>query len=670
MRVGIEVGGTFTDLVAVDGSRVEVAKVPSTPYSPDIGAYAALGSAGIPADQITDLVHGSTVATNAILERKGARVAFITTAGFRDILFLQRHDRRNIYDLRYAKPKPPVLRRDCFEVAERIDAAGDVIHPLDIAAVQRLLLPTLTDGQYDAVAICLLSAYVAPKHELRLEALIRDALPGLPIACSHRVAREFREFERASTTVLSAYVQPVIDRYLDRFEATLAQAGFRGHFSVMQSNGGRLPAVAMRQAAITALFSGPAAGVVGAIRQAGRSGRGNLITFDMGGTSTDVSLVVDGEASLSPETEIDGLPIRTPVLDIVSVGAGGGSLVWIDDGGMLRVGPRSAGAMPGPACYGRGGAEPTVTDAHVVRGTIRPEAFLGGAMALDTAKAHAAFLPIAKRLGMDVAGAAAAAIRLAVANIVRAVQLVSTERGRDPRDYALLPFGGAGPLLAAEIAEELGLPEILVPPNPGVVSALGLLSADFVRMAGITRRTRLDDGAPDVLRDAFAQFQQTAIREFRDLGLDGKLAFTVTADMRFVGQAFEIPVDIDPADLPCLTAADLSERFTAAHRRVYFHGGEPGRLVEIVGLRFGVRRKLDAVPDFRERPIELVQPPSIPVHVWGETVQAMLVDAAKLDRSINGPALIEGYSSSTWVPPRWMAERDPHGNVLMRRVVP
>ena len=275
--------------------------------------------------------------------------------------------------------------------------------------------------------------------------------------------------------MLSAYVQPVIDRYLDRFEATLAEAGFRGHFSVMQSNGGRLPAAAMRSNAITALFSGPAAGVVGAIRQAGRSGRGNLITFDMGGTSTDVSLVEDGEPSIAAETEIDGLPIRTPVLDIVSVGAGGGSLVWIDDGGMLRVGPRSAGADPGPACYGRGGTQPTMTDAHVVRGTIRPDAFLGGAMRLDADRAHAAFEDVARQLGTRRRGAAAAAIRLAVANIVRAIQLVSTERGRDPRDYALLPFGGAGPLLAAEIAEELGVREILVPPNPGVISALGLI---------------------------------------------------------------------------------------------------------------------------------------------------------------------------------------------------
>jgi N-methylhydantoinase A len=670
MRVGIEVGGTFTDLVAVEGSRVEVVKVASTPHSPDIGAYAALGAAGIPAAEVTDLIHGSTVATNAILERKGARVAFVTTSGFRDILFLQRHDRRNIYDLRYAKPRPPVARQDCFEVIERVDATGTVILPLDEAALRDTLLPALAAGGYDAVAICLLSAYVAPEHELRVEALIRTALPGLRVACSHSVAREFREFERASTTVLSAYVQPVIDRYLDRFEATLAKAGFRGHFSVMQSNGGRLPAIAMRQNAITALFSGPAAGVIGAIRQAGRSGRGNLITFDMGGTSTDVSLVMQGEPSLSPETEIDGLPVRTPVLDIVSVGAGGGSLVWIDDGGMLRVGPRSAGAMPGPACYGRGGTEPTVTDAHVVRGTIRPEAFLGGAMPLDANRAHAAFQEVAARLGTDIAGAATAAIRLAVANIVRAIQLVSTERGRDPRDYVLLPFGGAGPLLAAEIAEELGLSEILVPPNPGVVSALGLLSADFVRVSGVTRRSRLDDGAPPILRDAFAQFQQEAIAEFRELGLDGPLDFTLTAEMRFVGQAFEVAVDIDPAALPTLTAANLAERFTEAHRRVYFHGGEAGRQVEIVGLRFGVRRRLDALPVFHERKMTIDQPPSVTVHVNNGTVSARLVQAAHLDPQtvVTGPALIEGYSSSTWLPPGWVAQPDSHGNLLMKRI--
>ena len=667
MRVGIEVGGTFTDLVALDGGRAIVTKVPSTPRSPDVGAFNALVAARIAPATVTDLVHGSTVATNAILERRGAKVAFVTTRGFRDILFLQRHDRRSIYDLRYAKPAPPVRRRDCFEVTERLDAQGNVVLPLDEAEVVRDLIPALAAGGYAAVAICLLSSYAAAAHEMRLAELIGASLPDLRIAPSHAIAPEFREFERASTTVLSAYVQPVIDGYLNRFGDNLAGAGFAGRFSVMQSNGGRLPAVAMRRNAITALFSGPAAGVVGAIRQAGRSGRGDLITFDMGGTSTDVSLVQGGEAALAPETEVDGLPIRTPVLDIVSVGAGGGSLVWIDEGGMLRVGPRSAGADPGPACYGRGGTLPTVTDAHVVRGTIRPESFLGGTMSLDADAAHRAFAEVAAKLGTDVRGAAAAAIRLAVANIVRAIQLVSTERGRDPRDYALVPFGGAGPLLAAEIAEELGISEILVPPNPGVISALGLLSADYMKVYGVTRRMALDGAAPDALRASEAALRGAAEAEFRDLGLDGGLEYALEADMRFVGQAFEIPVAIEEAALPGLTAADLAERFTTEHRRVYLHGGEPGRKAEIVSLRYSVRRRLDALPDVRERD-GAERTGTAPIRTAdGRTLDARLVPAATFSADVAGPALIEGYSSTAWVPEGWTARRDEAGNLILRR---
>jgi N-methylhydantoinase A len=670
MRVGIEVGGTFTDLVAIDGNRIEVVKVPSTPTSPDVGAFNSLTSAGISPADVNDLVHGSTIATNAILERKGAKVAFVTTAGFRDVLFFQRHDRRNIYDLKYEKPAAPLRRRDCFEVQERVDSAGQIIVPLNEASVTEALIPQLKKGGYGAVAICLLSAYAAPAHEARVKALIQAALPNVRVACSHEVAREFREFERATTTVLSAYVQPVIDGYLSRFEETLAKAKFDGDFSVMQSNGGRLPAIAMRRNSITALFSGPAAGVVGAVRQAGRSDRRNLITFDMGGTSTDVCLVVNGVPSMSPETEIDGLPVRTPVLDIVSVGAGGGSLVWIDDGGMLRVGPRSAGAAPGPACYGRGGVAPTVTDAHVVRGTIRAAAFLGGTMQLDVDAAHKAFEDVAKRLNLSIRDAAAAAIRLAVANIVRAIQVVSTERGHDPRDYALLPFGGAGPLLAAEVAEELGVKEILVPPNPGVISAFGLLAADHTRIASVTRRCALNAEAPAIFREEFSRFKAEAEREFKELGLHGDLSFDLTAEMRFVGQAFEIPVEIDPARLADLKETDLATEFSAAHRRIYFHGGEPGRKIEIVGLRFGVRRRLENLPEFHERPAKLKQPESVEVWTPSGAVRTRLVAASSLAARdvIQGPAMIEGYSSTLWVPPDWRAERDQVGNIIMRRV--
>ncbi len=670
MRVGIEVGGTFTDLVSIEGSEIRVVKVPSTRRSPDIGAFNALVAAGIVPSQVTDLVHGSTVATNAILERRGARIAFVTTRSFRDMLFVQRHDRRSIYDLRYRKPEPPVRRRDCLEVTERIDARGVVEVPLELGEVTRELIPALAQGDYEAVAICLLSAYASPLHELALRDALAVALPDLRVTCSHEVAGEIREFERACTTALSAYEQPIIDSYLNRFEATLAEAGFAGRFSVMQSNGGRMPAVAMRRNAITALFSGPAAGVVGAVRQAGRSGRGDLITFDMGGTSTDVSLVQGGVPSLAAETEVDGLPVRTPLLDIVTVGAGGGSLVWIDEGGMLRVGPQSAGAEPGPACYGKGGTQPTITDAHVVRGTIRPDGFLGGGMLLDAEAAHRAFAEVARHLGTDVQGAAAASIRLAVANIVRAIQLVSTERGRDPRDYALLPFGGAGPLLAAEIADELGSLEILVPPNPGVISALGLISSDYVKIYSVTRRLLLDDTTPDALRMEHARFQAAAEAEFRALSLDGPLETTLEADMRFVGQAFEIAVPVETATIGELDWASLSARFNAAHQRMYFHGGEPGRKVELVGLRFGVRRRLGNLPEVRERPSDAVRPATAPVTVAGSRgVQARVVDAALLTAgdSVHGPALIEGYSSTVWVPGGWAAERDAPGNMLLRR---
>jgi N-methylhydantoinase A len=358
------------------------------------------------------------------------------------------------------------------------------------------------------------------------------------------------------------------------------------------------------------------------------------------------------------------------VLDIVSVGAGGGSLVWIDDGGMLRVGPRSAGAAPGPACYGRGGVAPTVTDAHVVRGTIRADAFLGGTMQLDVDAAHKAFEDVGKQLNLSIRDAAAAAIRLAVANIVRAVQVVSTERGRDPRDYALLPFGGAGPLLAAEVAEELGVKEILVPPNPGVISAFGLLAADHTRIASVTRRCALDAEAPAIFREEFSRFKAEAEREFKELGLHGDLTFDLTAEMRFVGQAFEIPVEIDPARLVDLKETDLAAEFSAAHRRIYFHGGEPGRKIEIVGLRFGVRRPLESLPEFHERPAQLKQPEAVEVWTPSGAVKTRLVAASHLAARdvVQGPAMIEGYSSTLWVPPDWRAERDQVGNIIMRRV--
>jgi N-methylhydantoinase A len=665
MRVGVEVGGTFTDLVAVEDGRIVVTKVPSTPRSPDVGAFNALTASGIDLARIEDLGHGSTVATNAVLERKGAPVAFVTTAGFRDLLFMQRHDRRAIYDLFYAKPAPPVRRKDCFEAVERLNADGSEQTPLDEARVKAELVPALEAGGYRAVAVCLLNAYANPAHEQRLAALIAAALPGVLVTCSHQVAREFREFERASTTLLSAYVQPVIDGYLHRFEDRLADAGFRGRFTVMQSNGGRLPAEAMRQSAITALYSGPAAGVVGATRQAARSGFRDLITFDMGGTSTDVCLVQDGRPSLASESEIDGLPIRTPVLDIVSVGAGGGSIAWVDDGGMLRAGPQSAGADPGPACYSRGGQQPTTTDAHVVIGTIRPEAFLGGKMKLDGAAARQVYEPLARQFQLSVEQAASAALQLADANIVRAIQLVSTERGRDPRDYALVPFGGAGPLHAARIAEELGIATIVVPPNAGVISAYGLVASDYTKFDAVTRKMKLDEAAAREASRTFAEMRARLAAQFAEMRLPGELVYTHTLDMRFVGQAFEVGVEIAADKVDSLDAASVADLFADAHHRTFMHGAKTDRPVEIVTLRVGATLPIGTPPRLDREKTEAGAAGKTKVFHGDRWLDCARhgADAA----TAVGPAVIEGHTATTWVPPGWTATLDAADNLILRR---
>ena len=669
MRVGVEVGGTFTDLVGIEGDRVIVTKVPSVPARPDDGAMAALAEAGLDLSAVTDLVHGSTVATNAILERKGARVAFLVTRGFRDVLLLQRHLRERIYDLFYKKPEPVVPRSDTLEIAERVDGKGSVVEPLDEAAAMRAVEALLGQGGFGSVAICFLNAYANPAHEQRLAALIAERWPELPVTCSSGVSGEFREYERASTTTLAAYVQPVIDRYLKRFDARLTEGGFTGRFSVMQSNGGRLPAAGMAQNAITSLFSGPAAGVMGAVRQATLSGFQNIITLDMGGTSTDVCLVADGKPQLAGETSVGGLPIRTPVLDIVTVGAGGGSLCWVDDGGMLRVGPESAGADPGPACYGRGGTEPAITDAHLVRGTIRPDAFLGGRMTIDPAASEAALAPLAERFGMTTAELADSAVRVADANIVRAIQLVSTERGRDPRDYVLVPFGGAGPLHAVRVAAELGIATVLVPPNAGVLSAYGLLASDFVRYETLTRRIGLKDGAAEEVRTVFAELKAQAVARFEELGLEQVPEFSFVLDMRFVGQAFEIPVELTQAELDIMSEAALLDRFNEAHSRVFSFGESGLHRAEVVSFRLGASVPPDAVPALNEGADFIVEDAETTIFDAGQQRACIVTGRRALGGGDGraGPLLIEDETATVFVPHGWRARLDARDNIVVSR---
>jgi len=668
MRVGVEVGGTFTDLVAIDGDRVRIAKVPSVPSAPDEGALAALNAAKLPMDKVEDLIHGSTVAINAILERKGAPIAFLVTRGFRDLLLLQRHNRRQIYDLFYAKPPPVVGRRDTYEIDERIGPDGAIIESVSTARLAETLSGPLAEGGYQAVAICLLNGYANPAHERAVADWVAQAFPSLSITCSSDVTREFREYERASTTTIAAYVQPVTNAYISRFTDSLSATGFAGRFSIMQSNGGHLPAEAITNNAVSCLFSGPAAGVNGAIRQSALAGYKNLITLDMGGTSTDVCVVTDGKADLSSETEVDGLPIRTPALDIVTVGAGGGSIVWVDDGGMLRVGPRSAGADPGPACYTRGGVEPAITDAHIVRGSIRPEAFLGGAMKIDSDAAHDALKPLAGDLDMTLEAFADSAIRVADANIVRAIQLVSTERGRDPRDYVLTPYGGAGPLHAVRVAEELGIATVVVAPNAGVLSAFGLLAADFAQYDTLTRKVLVDDQAPGIVREVFADMAARARKAFTAYDIQAEPAFAPTLEMRYVGQAFEIQVALDAENLDRLTTQDIVSRFAEAHLRLFGFGGTDFGPCEIVSFRIGALAPPSELPALREEDT-VRRDADTRVYDGGEWRQCGLRGRNDIRAAgeISGPLLIEDATSTAYVPQGWRASVDSHDNLIIRQ---
>ncbi|TDR90222.1 hydantoinase/oxoprolinase family protein [Enterovirga rhinocerotis] len=671
MRVGIEIGGTFTDLVRIDDRGIRIVKVRSTPAAPDAGLFDAVEAGGIDLEAVRDFAHGSTVATNAVLERKGGRIALLVTEGFRDILLLRRQDREALFDIFYRKPEPLVPRSDTLEVPERVGSGGDVVRALDEDALVPRLEAFLRDGGYDAVAICLLNAFARPDHERRVAELVRRIAPDLPVTCSVDVSRAFREYERASTATLAAYVQPVLDAYLRRIEARLDGSGFRGAFSMMQSNGGRVPAAAIRSNGASALLSGPAAGVTGAIRQSARSGVRDIITLDIGGTSADVCLIRDGRPDLTKEARIDTLPVLVPMVDITTIGAGGGSLVWIDDGGLLRVGPRSAGADPGPACYGRGGTAPTLTDAHVVCGRINPDAKLAGSLPLDAAAARRAFEPIAETLGLSVEEVASSAIRIAVEAIVSAIRLVSTSRGRDPRDYVLVPFGGAGPLHAALVADALAMDRVLIPPNAGVLSAYGLLVADYSVYDGVTRRRRLEEEAMPDVRATIAELLEGLTRRADELGLGPDRRFDVILEMRFVGQAYDLGVPIDLAALDELKASDLVAAFVREHEIVYRHGGLGAvKSVEIVSFQAGLHVAPETVPSLADVAEAEAAIPTIGARIydegrWHETSRQARSAVAD---GIRGPVALEDLTATVYVPPGWTAASDEAGNLTLRRV--
>ncbi|HMQ31661.1 MAG TPA: hydantoinase/oxoprolinase family protein [Chloroflexaceae bacterium] len=696
-RLGIDIGGTFTDALLLDeaSGATRIAKVPSTPADPSLGFLEAarriLAEAGVAPAELRLVVHGTTVATNTIIEGKGAPAGLLTTAGFRDMLEIARQTRPALYDLRFTKPPPLVPRHRCHGIPERLDHRGAVVAPLDEEAVRAAGAALRAEG-VAAVAVCFLHSYVNGAHERRARELLREVFPEAQVALSSEVAPEFREYLRASTTVINATVQPVAARYLRSIEARLREAGVRAELLVMQSSGGVFSFASGCERPVFLIESGPAAGVIAAAHVGAGIGQGDLIAFDMGGTTAKASLVLDGQPGVTKEFEVGavampgggrarggGYPIRTPVIDLVEIGAGGGSLAWVDDGGVLRVGPRSAGADPGPACYGRGGAEPTVTDANLVLGRLSADNFLGGAIALDAGAARAAVARVAGPLGMEVVAAAHAIVEIANTAMVGALRLVTVQRGHDPRELAMVAFGGAGPLHAGRLAAEIGCPALVVPPSPGTTSALGLLATDLRHDYAATLLCRLDAADPAAVSAAFTRMEAEGLTTLAGEGVPADAARCLRQlDLRYVGQSHEltlaVPDDVD--ELGAAAAARLAARFHAEHARAYGTSA-PGEPVELVSLRVSAVGQIA-----RPRPRALAEGGPGPKPALRERRPVFFAEAGGYQECpiydryrllagmrLAGPAVVEELDSTTVIHPGQLAEVDAQGALRIRLAV-
>ncbi|MDC0987412.1 hydantoinase/oxoprolinase family protein [Alphaproteobacteria bacterium] len=663
ISIGVDTGGTFTDLVLIDPSagRQVIHKLPTTPDDPARGILegvrALLDSAGVVPSAIDFLVHGTTLATNAMLQRRYAKTGLLTTEGFRDVLEIGRQRRPSFYNLDVSKPVAPATRDCIFEVAGRLDERGVVVTELDEAGVA-VAADALKEKGVTAVAVCFMHAYANPLHEERARDILLQRWPEVYVCTSAEVLREFREFERFSSACFNASLLPVIDKYLERFESGLRTLGVVPSPLVMQSNGGAVSVATVRAAPISTFFSGPAGGVIAAANIGKHATTPDLISFDMGGTSTDVSLIRDGVPTKRGLREMAGFPVRVPTLDIHTIGAGGGSIAWVDPGGLLKVGPHSAGADPGPALYGRGGIEPTVTDANVVLGRLSGASLIGGAMTVFPDKSKAALSALGAKIGLDTVATAGGVIEIVNVNMMGAVRVVSIERGEDPRNCALVAFGGAGPLHAVDIAREMGMTRVIVPPRPGLLSAIGLLGADRRGDFSVTRLVLAAQENVNTLREGFDILarQGATWREAEALP-DTTLIYEWAADFRYFGQAFELtlPVAKGHVDEPALE--NLVEEFHRQHKSLNGYA-MPDRPVEIVTLRLGVA--VERILHVGENKAQAVTPveSAVATHrqVWFSNTG--FVDTPVYERErlgprhrFTGPALVEQTDSTTVVPP-------------------
>jgi N-methylhydantoinase A len=690
-RVGVDIGGTFTDIVLLgpDGS-IHTSKVPSTvdDYAAAIvdGLTEVFREIEVGGRSIEEIRHGTTVASNAILEHKGARVGLITTKGFRDVLEIRTLRMPRLYDIAWSKPAPLVERYLRKVVDERMSYKGEIERALDKADAERAVDALLAE-KVEAIAVCLINSFANPAHEKMLQEIISRKAPGIPTSISCEVLPEIKEYERTSTTVINAYVMPVVATYLRALRAGLDKAGIAAPLLLMQSNGGLTTDAVAAERPIHIIESGPAGGVVGAQALARAKELENLITFDMGGTTAKAAIVEHGEVTRAQEYAVGagimigsrlltgaGYTLKVPAIDLAEVGAGGGSHIWIDAGGALQVGPQSAGAVPGPVCYGKGGNVPTITDANVVLGYMNPHYLVGGALKLEAEKARAAFMEaVAKPLGMAVEPAAYGACQIAASNMIRAIKAVSTERGRDPRDFALFAFGGCGPLFAAGMASALGIARVVVPPSPGLFSSFGLLCADVEHHYARTLRRLLRSADLGEIGAAWDALADEVRAQLESEGFSGARAtIKRSAALHYKGQTYELVVGVPDGTIDARTVATLEQAFGAEHERTYGHRAgteEPVELVSIqvvgCGLRQGIRVPERVTSTRSEPPL----PPPRPAWFGTEHgfVGTPVLRRSDLTRQAGrtGPLIVEEYDATCVVPPGWRAALDQAGNIVM-----
>ncbi|MBX5442399.1 MAG: hydantoinase/oxoprolinase family protein [Solirubrobacteraceae bacterium] len=670
LYAGVDVGGTFTDLFAYDDESGETfaAKVPTTVDNQAVGVLSCIAAAGLEPARLDVLSHGTTTGLNALIERKGAICGLLTTEGFRDVLEIMRTDRRSGYDLRWRKPQPFVPRHLRLEVPERVLADGTVERPLDENAARTAIRRLVADG-VESIAVCLLHAYANPVHERRLLELIREEAPDVAVSLSSDVNAELREFERTNTVVIDAYIKPVMVRYIRRLAERLEADGFTGRLLLMQGSGGMVTPDRACEKPIVTLSSGPAAGAIAAATIAQAAGVGDIVTFDVGGTSTDVALVHDGEPYLDGQKQVEwGLPARVPMIDVASVGAGGGSIGWVDEGGLLKMGPRSAGSTPGPVCYGKGGSEPTLSDALLVKGILGPS-IADGALELDVDAAREQIGALAERLDLPLERVVSGMVEIAQANMANAVRSVSIWKGLDPRDLTLVAFGGAGGMVAGPVAAMLDIPTVLVPPVPGNSCAMGTLMTDYQEDTAVAYLARADDVDLDTVNRQLAMLRDQALAALSQHGMPADaVELAELADIRYHGQIHELQVPFEAHPVTGDVLAATFQAFEEAYEETYTIRLANG-LPEIVSLRVRARVRLPhyAIPDHRDGHDTPEPTAAREVIHDGETFLVDVYERAhlKAGTTLDGPVILEEPGSTVWVAPGMGLEVDRLGNLII-----